>query len=111
MGFRASTAERFAENALARGLHPTDLPSKERNYLEQQEQKAGCIARLYNGCCFIFNTEGTCITMYLAPKWFGRRPYYVGKRRVRDHKKYSKHYDLRIDTKDINNEEVMAYGV
>lgn len=109
--FRAETAERFAENALTRGLQPKDLPSRERDYLEQQERKAGCITRFYNGCCFIFNTDGVCITVYLAPKWFGRRPYYIEKRRVRDQKKYAQRYDMRIDLRDISIGEAMTNGV
>lgn len=92
MGYKSDSAARIAENAFVRGVPPDNLPSKERAYLKQQEQKAGCVARFYNGSCFIFNPDGTCITAYLPPKWFGRRQYYVKKERIRDHKKYAHHY-------------------
>lgn len=111
MGYRSGSAARIAENAFVRGVAPDNLPSKERDYLKKQEQKAGCVARFYNGYCFIFNSDGTCITAYLPPKWFGRKPYYIGKQRVRDHKKYSQRYDVHVDLKSFNIEEVMAYGV
>lgn len=95
LGYRSDSAARIAEHAFVRGVPPDNLPRKERDYLKQQEQKADCIARFYNGCCFIFNPDGTCITAYLPPKWFGRRQYYVKKERIRDHKKYAHHYAVQ----------------
>ena len=68
MGFSLSTAGRVIENAYYRGYTADDLNSNERRYLKAKEDQEGCCARLYNGFCFIFNKEGTCITMYLPPK-------------------------------------------
>jgi hypothetical protein len=109
-GFKSATAKRFAENALIRGQAPECLPSKERKYLEKQEQKMGCIARLYNGCCFIFNEDGNCITAYIAPKWFGKKPYFVEKQRIRNYKKYSLHYDIPVNSRNIVVDEVMIHN-
>lgn len=102
MGFRSATAIRIAENALNRGKSSSDLPFREAAYLQRQENKEGCIARFYNGCCFIFNSEGACITVYLAPKWFGKRTHYVKKERVRDYKKYAQRYAFCTDPSDEN---------
>lgn len=94
LGYRAEKAARIATNAFFRGLAPSDLNSQERRYLRVQESKEGCIARLYNGYCYIFAQDGTCITMYVPPKWFGSKDLFVGKERIRNRKKYYCRYDI-----------------
>lgn len=103
-GYNTSTAARFIENAIQRGKMPTAMPTRERRYLQQQEAKEGCNALYYNGFCFIVSTEGYCVTMYPAPKWFGKKPHYDGKERIRNIKRYARNYF------DTVNEGVMNYG-
>ena len=87
-GYHTEAATRFVERALQRGKHPQEMPARERKYLIQKEKKEDCNALFYNGFCFIVSMEGVCVTMYQAPKWFGKRDHYIGKKRIRNVKEY-----------------------
>ena len=68
-GFKGKTAQRFQENAFARGLTAEAFYTKERQHLESISRD-GCRPIVYNGYCFIFNDHDVCVTMYRLPSWF-----------------------------------------
>ena len=92
-GFNVRTSERFIENAIERGKGAEAFSAKERDYLLHKEEQDGCRAIIYNTYCFIVNSDDRCVTMYSAPKWFGKKRY-DGKREIRDVKKYARFYNL-----------------
>lgn len=87
-GVRA--AERQTQLALKRGKTADDLTSWERNYLRSIARDDSVIPVAYNGFCYIISlTNGTCVTMFPLPAWWGKKKNCVGKIRIRNPKKYA----------------------
>lgn len=84
-------AERNIVRAVERGKRAEDFTSWERDFLEG-ECKNDCVAVAYNGFCYIVNSQDVCLTLYPLPSWFGKKKRFDGKERIRDYKKYQKHY-------------------
>ena len=95
LGLSEEQAIRFTENAFYRGKSSDQMPKAERLYMESKEVEFGIKSMYYNGVVLIFTTEGRCVTMYLAPQWFGKKRYYEGKKCIRDAKKYQR-YSARV---------------
>lgn len=75
--------------ALKRGKRAEDFTSWERDYLSK-EAYGDCFAIAYNSFCYIVNSQGSCVTVYPLPAWFGKKKHFDGKERIRDYKKYCK---------------------
>ena len=73
-GLNEKKAVKMIELARKRGIDSTGCKwSLDRNYLEKRSD-GSTIALAYNGCCYIFDrTSMKCITMYVLPKWFGKK--------------------------------------
>ena len=100
-GLNVDSAVRMIQNAKVRGKNAVDFPARERRYLLERSRE-GSYAKYYAGYCFIFNMEHACITMFLAPAWFGKKAKYCGKEVIRNNKRYAKCYpnDLCMDLSD-----------
>lgn len=94
-GLNVDSAVRMIQNAKARGKSAEDFPARERRYLLERSRD-GSYVKYYAGYCFIFNMEHACITMFLAPAWFGKRAKYCGKEIIRNNKKYAKCYPEKM---------------
>ena len=82
------SAARIIENAIERGLETSELPGRERRFLEKRAaKKPNSKYVLYNGNIFILTPEEICVTTYPAPAWFGRKAVYNGKTRIRKPRK------------------------
>ncbi len=90
-GLNEEQAARFIRKASERGKGAEEMPKKERQYMEQKETASNCRTIYYNNYFFIFSLEGTCITLYEAPVWFGKKSHYDGKEKIRDIKKYMRY--------------------
>ena len=85
-------AERDIYLAWIRGKEYTQFVSnKERKYLNKEDQE-DVIKKAYDGYCYVFKTDGLCLTMYELPRWFNNKKRYDGKKKIRDAKKYIKYY-------------------
>lgn len=82
------TAVRFIENGITRGKGAEEFTQRERAFLQGFETR-NCIAKAYNGYCFLISENMECITMYPLPDWFGKKRFYENKVRVRNVKRYS----------------------
>ena len=102
-GFNPETSKRFITNAIQRGKSAESLNSREREYLSQPI--ADRRAMVYNSYCFIVSKDDVCITVFGAPKWFGKKAQFHGKERIRDAKKY-----LRYSDKYKMEEDEYGYG-
>ena len=91
LGFNRKYAARFIETAMQRGQAASDFnTSDERRWLERHSQY-GCRAIAYNGSCLIVSGDGTCVTIYELPRWFGQpKRYDQHKRRIRNYVKYTR---------------------
>lgn len=78
---------KMIERAKNRGKDSSFYHSKEKKYVENHTSSEKR-ALIYNNYCFIFNIEGTCITMFPVPSWFGKKKMYSEKFEVRNMKKY-----------------------
>ena len=85
-GINTKKAERRIEQAVLRGKPFTAFSSKERAFLQQEEDS--CHALAYDGFCYIINERNLCVTLYPLPEWFSRKKHFVGKKKIRDYKKY-----------------------
>ena len=90
------TNERIAALALRRGKRSKDFINREQEYLSSRESR-DCLAFAYNGFCYIFSQEFTCITTYALPEWFGKRAHYAGKELIRDYWKYYRYNQMLED--------------
>ena len=81
------TANKNIELAFKRGRRVNDFCSLECNYLISKEFDS-CYAVAFNSYCYIFNQSNACVTVYALPKWFNKKKQYVGKRKIRNPKKY-----------------------
>lgn len=96
LGINPKTAEHVIRNACERGKRIVDFkPGKERDWLCQRCTD-GYYAVVYNGYCFILNSQSTCITLYETPGWFGNKARYAGKERIRNIAKYTR-YNVNSD--------------
>lgn len=95
------TNERIAALALHRGKRAADFTDREQEYLSSREDR-DCLAFAYNGFCYVFSQDHCCITTYVLPEWFGRRPHYAGKEMIRDFKKYCK-YNQALEERAITS--------
>ena len=87
-GLNSEQAARFIRKAGERGRSAEEMPRREREYMEKKETAANCRTIYYNNYFFIFSPGGTCITLYEAPAWFGKKSHYEGKEKIRNVKKY-----------------------
>ena len=85
--YNGKSAIRFIENGITRGKTAEDFTNEERKFLLNTAYD-NCIAKAYNGFCLIINESNKCVTLYPLPKWFGKKRYYKGKRRIRNAKRY-----------------------
>lgn len=86
--YTGKAAIRFIENGIRRGKTAEHFTQKENRYLVSQSRE-GCIAKAYEGFCFIVNELQVCVTLYRLPEWFGRKRYYDSKAPVRNVKRYA----------------------
>lgn len=100
MGMNEKVAKKQIKHALERGKTADQFTSWERNYLEK-EAYGNCRAIAYNGYCYIFNDDNTCVTMYSLPVWFGKKKHFDGKERIRNYKTYAK--NLFVSTEDVSS--------
>ena len=82
------SAERLISKAVERGKSVEAFWGKEKNYLFKKEMEGKCKVLVYQSYFFILDCMGNCMTMYPAPKWFGKRKYHDGKQKIRKIKKY-----------------------
>ena len=82
------SATRMIENALQRGKETYELSGKEKRFLDHKVSKeTGYRCVYYNDAIFIVTSEKVCVTVIKAPKWFGKKTMYNGKKRIRNPKK------------------------
>lgn len=91
------SAVKMIERAEERGFVADDLPSKERKYLKNKQERGKSVIVFYLGYLFILSCDGICITMYKAPEWFCKKECYIGKTKIRNPKKYTRYCDLRAE--------------
>ncbi len=90
-GLGVDSAVRMIYNAKERGKRAKEFPARERRYMLGKERD-GSYLKYYAGYCFVFNEEHACVTMFLAPDWFGKKAKYNGKDVVRNSKRYARCY-------------------
>ena len=93
LGLKAEAAKREMKRAFTDGLDASEFDSKEKEYLIGKEV-SGAAVKVYRGSCYIFSEEGTCITVYKVPAWFGKRQFFDGKKKIRNPKDYYRHYGV-----------------
>ena len=96
MGINTKPAIKQIKHALERGKTFKDFSSWERKYLEK-EAYGDCIAIAYNGYCYIFSNDNTCVTLYPLPSWFGKKKHFDGKNKIKNFKHYSKNLIEKCD--------------
>lgn len=119
--YKGKAAIRFIENGIERGKTAQEFTQKEREYLESVSHN-DCIAKAYNGFCFIITESGICVTLYELPKWFGKRRYYNQKRRIRNvrnslfnkgmilmYNEYVELLDFADELQDLREEACIGY--
>ena len=89
-GLNQKLSEAFIINALKRGKTSEDFTANERSFLEAKEAKGDCGIVVYQSFLFVIDAAGVCVTMYAAPKWFGKKKYFDGKVKIKNIKKYSR---------------------
>lgn len=89
-GWNEQQTVRYTGLAIERGSVAEELPKKEREYLSLKDVN-GCKSVYYNNYIYIFTRNGTLVTIYEAPHWFGKKAIYSGKERIRDVKKYARY--------------------
>ena len=87
-GIKSKSSEKFIANALERGRMAEVFSANERNYLQAKEAKGECCVIVYQDFLFIVNDADCCVTVYAAPRWFGKKNHYDGKTKIRNIKKY-----------------------
>ena len=93
LGLKAEAAERAIRRAYAEGLDAAEFCAREKEYLISKEIY-GAEVRFYRGSCYIFSQDGSCITVYKVPSWFGRKQFFDGKKKIRNPKDYYRHYGV-----------------
>jgi hypothetical protein len=93
-GLKIKSSESFIANALERGKTVGVFAANERNYLQAKEAKGECRVIVYQSFFFIVDDADLCVTMYAAPKWFGKKKYYDGKTKIKNIKKYMRLYKI-----------------
>ena len=58
--------------------------------------EAGCEPVVYQSAIYIFSPDGTCVTLYPLPRWFGEPRHYDGKRKVRDAYRWMKQVEAEM---------------
>ena len=109
-GVNVESAVRMISNAKERGRRAKDFPARERRYMLAKE-RGGSYLKYYAGYCFVFNENHACVTMFIAPEWFGKRAKYRGKDIVKHSKRYARCYpdQMYVDLFDTDySEEVEA---
>lgn len=94
VGLKINSSEDFITNALERGKTAEVFAANERNYLQSKEAKGECCVIVYQSFFFIVDDADRCVTVYSAPKWFGKKKYYDGKTKIKNIKKYMRLYDI-----------------
>lgn len=88
-------AAKVIERAKQRGIKSSEMPAKERRYLNDL-QNDGIKFLYYNGYLYLLNAiSNVCITMYAAPEWFLSGCNFSGKDEVRKPKKYMRCYGYK----------------
>ena len=86
-GINAKKAEKRIKQAILRGKSFSKFSSREREYLRHYEAN-GCRALAYDGFCYIISEENKCITLFALPEWFLQKKRFIGKKKIRDYRKY-----------------------
>ncbi len=89
LNLNSKAAKRNIYNAYERGQTAESFKSRERDYLTSKCSD-GVVAYVYQNNCYIFKTDGTCLTVYPLPVWFGKKMDNKEKVRIRNYKKYYK---------------------
>ena len=90
LGYNEKVAKKQIKRALERGKTADCFSSWEKNYLEN-ESRENTYAIAYNNFCYIVGSDGTCVTMYPLPAWFGKKKHFDGKEKIRNAKAYSRY--------------------
>ena len=93
LGLKAEAAEREIRRAYLNGLDSADFSPREKEYLCSKEL-FGATVKVYKGSCYLFSEDGTCITIYKVPAWFGRKQFFDGKTKIRNPRDYYRHYGI-----------------
>jgi len=91
LGLNEKVARKQISRAVERGKRADQFTSWERSYLEN-EARDDSYAIAYNNYCFIIGQNGSCITMYHLPAWFGKKKHFDGKERIRNAKAYARYH-------------------
>ena len=81
--------------AYERGRHMDAFCGKDFRYL-LGKCEAGCEPVVYQSAIYIFSPDGTCVTLYPLPRWFGEPRHYDGKRKVRDAYRWMKRMEVEM---------------
>lgn len=96
LGLNEKAARRNIELAYARGRRADSFCGSDYRYL-MRKCEDGCEPCVYQGAIYIFSPDGTCVTLYRAPRWLGRkRRNYDGKTRMRNSYQYRKALEAAI---------------
>jgi len=84
---------KLIRRAYANGINLKDLSSEERHYFESYINSSNRTALIYGDYCYVF-AGSYCINVLRQPK----KRKYRGKDKIKNLKKYSKHYDAKYYT-------------
>ena len=89
LGYNEKIAIKQINRALERGKTADQFTSWEKRYLESESGDT-TYAIAYNNFCYIVGNDGTCVTMYPLPAWFGKKKHFDGKEKIRNVKVYTR---------------------
>ena len=91
LGFNRKYAASIIERGIQRGQTSCSFKSgSEKDWLEKRS-RYGFQALAYNGLCIIVSPEGTCVTVYKLPTWFGKKVRFDHRnKRIRNSARYQK---------------------
>ena len=93
-GLGKEASIRLIQKAIKEGIRPEFFPTREREFLiEEQSKYPDRRILVYENFMYFLSDEYVCITMYGVPEWFGKQRY-EGKMKIRDIKKYMRQTDL-----------------
>ena len=91
-GLKENAARKLIKRAYVWGTDIRDLPSREKKYYFHYVDIGKRKAYVYAGCCFIFAGD-YCVTVLKSPNRAAQKARFDGKTKVRNPKKYIRHYD------------------
>lgn len=87
LGYNEKTSMNQIKHAMERGKKADQFKSSEYEYLAKRCDETK-YAVAYNDFCYIMGTDGSCVTMFPLPEWFGKKNHFDGKKKIKKPKAY-----------------------